>query len=853
MTPSPLQCPRLNYFAPQADRAFAAAGGRPRNPWTPDEEAQAIHDDLVGENQIHKCAVAANGCKKTPDGPCKRHFDRFVVTQITSFDKKGRPVYRRPTEKDLNVVGYNRAMLLDWRAHMNVEAAMSAVAILYLYDYLFKGNKKAVAEALREANPDGSENADEIEAYLKGRLLCANDATARAFGHSNYPKNEPGCITIHVKSKKAVDYLLKEHKSCDMYGYLQSQQIPALKHLKFDEFYKFFHVDFKPPSSRRQLGVDYFEIRSPSNKPLYIYKYVHVIEHIVRIEMLYPSSGDLWFLRLIVRTRPVSSFEDALSWPPQGSPGSILYKTHQLAALAAGLLDDDEYNEAYLCLKEAVICADKTPKALRGLFAVLTLQGFVTVRVTKNRDMMEYLLQDWIIIENKTFPEAYRLFLLDLKKRLAYDNKTVEDFGLQYDPTTGDVYDLTSPTLVQEERERYPSEDQRRLYEDLLIRFPPNREQSHALETIKAALTAAKTGPSRQRFIQLHGAAGTGKTVVGQMAAAWNRAQGGLTGICCATTLACSNYKGAETAHHLFAYPVVEDDEEMDPDNPVECQLDKPKFSERLEFVNAVTLLIWDENLSNHAKQIEASVAATKANVSVVWLFIGDSRQILPIINRGSTQEIINATFTSSPLWLQTTVLYLTENKRLADLASSLSASSTAAERTDADNQRQYADAVLSIGDGRLTDNGFILSLCHEDQKHEVKQFIGLPHTMCYSLSDPTYLTQALTWMYPNGTTSAVDDTHEKCILAISNERVDFLNEEVQKMNPRELTELKSHDQFSDVDDPHGTLQQLLTETVLNNFTNHQVITTQPLNPLQPYPFRHVHTHPPYLLTLYVM
>ena len=88
MTPSPLQCPRLNYFAPQADRAFAAAGGRPRNPWTPDEEAQAIHDDLVGENQIHKCAVAANGCKKTPDGPCKRHFDRFVVTQITSFDKK---------------------------------------------------------------------------------------------------------------------------------------------------------------------------------------------------------------------------------------------------------------------------------------------------------------------------------------------------------------------------------------------------------------------------------------------------------------------------------------------------------------------------------------------------------------------------------------------------------------------------------------------------------------------------------------------------------------------------------------------------------------------------------------------
>jgi hypothetical protein len=38
---------------------------------TPSVEADIILDDVIGENQLHKCAVAENGCKKTADTPCK--------------------------------------------------------------------------------------------------------------------------------------------------------------------------------------------------------------------------------------------------------------------------------------------------------------------------------------------------------------------------------------------------------------------------------------------------------------------------------------------------------------------------------------------------------------------------------------------------------------------------------------------------------------------------------------------------------------------------------------------------------------------------------------------------------------
>lgn len=55
----------------------------------------------LGEHNIHKCAVAVNACQATKESPCKRLFDTFTETQATTFNKKGRPLYRRPLTRDL--------------------------------------------------------------------------------------------------------------------------------------------------------------------------------------------------------------------------------------------------------------------------------------------------------------------------------------------------------------------------------------------------------------------------------------------------------------------------------------------------------------------------------------------------------------------------------------------------------------------------------------------------------------------------------------------------------------------------------------------------------------------------------
>ena len=60
--------------------------------------------------QLHKCAVGFNARKASPDSPCKRWYDKNICTDCTTFNEYGYPVYKRPTDRDLNLVPHNRNM-----------------------------------------------------------------------------------------------------------------------------------------------------------------------------------------------------------------------------------------------------------------------------------------------------------------------------------------------------------------------------------------------------------------------------------------------------------------------------------------------------------------------------------------------------------------------------------------------------------------------------------------------------------------------------------------------------------------------------------------------------------------------
>jgi len=124
--------------------------------------------------------------------------------------------------------------------------------------------------------------------------------------------------------------------------------------------------------------------------------------------------------------------------------------------------------------------------------------------------------------------------------------------------------------------------------------------------------------------------------------------------------------------------------------------------------------------------------------------------------------------------------------------------------------QRQYADSILAIGEGRY--DGYAIILDTDITGSIMK--VGLAK-MKYFLEDDVQ--SALMWLYPNGFHH--QDMQKTCILASKNESVDTWNALVQRLNPaQEIYELASHDYLCDVDDPFGYLANCLDETTLNKF-----------------------------------
>ncbi|XP_048503028.2 uncharacterized protein LOC125498789 [Beta vulgaris subsp. vulgaris] len=115
-------------------------------------------------------------------------------------------------------------------------------------------------------------------------------------------------------------------------------------------------------------------------------------------------------------------------------------------------------------------------------------------------------------------------------------------------------------------------------------------------------------------------------------------------------------------------------------------------------------LIIWDEAPMMHKYCFEALDMSLKDIMQAsdrdnlhrpfggkVVVFAGDLRQVLHVIPKGTRQDIVFATFSSSFLWDSCKVLKLIHNMRLQ----SCSSSSTANEIRD------FSEWILSVGDGR--------------------------------------------------------------------------------------------------------------------------------------------------------
>jgi hypothetical protein len=173
------------------------------------------------------------------------------------------------------------------------------------------------------------------------------DAMWRLMKYETYPKSTPPVSTVKVMMPAAVKYHTSQGKWCDIAVYFSRPD--CLHHLTLAEFFQsyVFHREIPMRLRNKRNCVDgYFEIFHPKvNTVSYICKR-QISECIIRVQNLFITSGDIWYLRLIMVKSAVKSFEDALT----DHDHNIRYSSFQAAAVAKGFVT--EINQAMLCYRQ---------------------------------------------------------------------------------------------------------------------------------------------------------------------------------------------------------------------------------------------------------------------------------------------------------------------------------------------------------------------------------------------------------------------------------------------------------------------------------------------------------------------
>jgi ATP-dependent exoDNAse (exonuclease V) alpha subunit len=325
-------------------------------------------------------------------------------------------------------------------------------------------------------------------------------------------------------------------------------------------------------------------------------------------------------------------------------------------------------------------------------------------------------------------------------------------------------------------------------------------EMLNLFNKLKAAL--ANDDPKAPGCIViLQGRAGAGKSTFAKYIAAYCRSLGMICKGCASTGLAASVYDDFTTAHALFGIPVIEDSEEYDQETDVECKLNLPAYKERKDLLDHTKLIIWDEISSQHMKDVNAVFRAMDNFKRKVVLFIGDGLQITPVIPGGNKSQICAASIYCSPQMESAIKCNFSKNLRL--------------QRGDFDpEQVRYIELLDAVSTNRIPNNNPNIACRHDPEDHS-----GLKYLAIKGLKRVTNEEAVLQFAFPNGFDTY--SMHTSCILATTNERVDYWNEQVQQLNSEyEPSILKSNDKFHEVDDPFDFVKNMVTPDVLHRFND---------------------------------
>jgi hypothetical protein len=284
---------------------------------------------------------------------------------------------------DLRVVPYNFQMMMDWDSHINVEYSGSGHCVQYLYKYLFKG--RAQRERIEMYSGQECDSHDEIILFLYGQVVCGMGAMWHFYGYQDYPASIPAVCSFKVQTTQQLDFIVRSVKISDLQVYYNRPT--EIENFKYVDFLKTYNISSTLPrfyqnntnDCRNNVQNDrhYFEVYSNDNNDVYtnIYIPLNKVKRCKRLEMLYRTSGDIYYLWLLLLHKPSCRDKENLTYiPVHGGGEPLVCASYQQLAIAHGIVDSiDNVRLTFDDMCEFGIAAQ-----CRSYFVVLTLHGYDT-------------------------------------------------------------------------------------------------------------------------------------------------------------------------------------------------------------------------------------------------------------------------------------------------------------------------------------------------------------------------------------------------------------------------------------------------------------------------------------------
>nr|KAJ0200517.1 hypothetical protein LSAT_V11C600318980 [Lactuca sativa] len=288
----------------------------------PDKDSEPDLYQIVCDNMIHgPCGNDQPFMLCMKKGKCSKRFPK-EFTDHTYIDEDGYPIYRRRNDgnnvlkngvslDNRNVVPYNKILLKQYQAHMNLEWCNQVGST----KYLFKITASIVDPTQKRIQQIENNDHEEIGEFYNFRYISACEACWRLFGYDiHYRTPSVERLSFHLEHKQPVVFQQNQHVNqvVSKLTVAASQFLAWMECNKHDEDaqnYQMLNSQLNIKTKSKALG---------------------------RLNHVSPKSGDIYYLGILLnKIKGPTCYEDIRTI------NGTVHESYKDDCYALGLLDDD--------------------------------------------------------------------------------------------------------------------------------------------------------------------------------------------------------------------------------------------------------------------------------------------------------------------------------------------------------------------------------------------------------------------------------------------------------------------------------------------------------------------------------